>query len=56
MIEITSQIISTVNDFVRIGIIEKLANLTVRATENTPKSAAFVVAKVSVVPEMVRKE
>ena len=55
MIDITSQITSTVNVFVITGIIEKSARATVKVIVLRPKSITFVVDKVRIVPESVRK-
>lgn len=55
MIDITSQVIVT-SVFLVIAVTPgKLANETVILTVNTPTSATFVVDKVRVVPESVRK-
>ena len=55
-IDITSQITSTVNVFVSAGIAGKLAKKTVMLTLYTLTSATFVVEKVRIVPEIVKKE
>ena len=52
-IDITSQITSTVNVFVIAG---KLAKKTVMFTLYMLTSATFVVEKVRIVPEIVKKE
>ena len=55
MIDITSQITSTVNVFVITGIIKKSARATVKVIVLRPTSTTFVVDKVRIVPESVRK-
>jgi hypothetical protein len=50
MIDITSQITSTVNVFVTEVIIGKFARDTVRVIVFTPTSASFAVDKVRIVP------
>jgi hypothetical protein len=50
MIDITSQITSTVNVFVTEGIIKKFARETVRVIIFKPTSASFAVYKVRIVP------